>query len=1162
MKSAYRKDILRTLKNGKKRFFSILLITALGVTMLTGLKASCVDLRRSADRLYDQQNLFDIHIASTLGLDDDDVEALRALSDVREVEGEYSESVYTEIDGARQEAEVRTLGEHINIPTVVEGRLPKAADEVAVNQTYLLESGKSIGDTLTFESETEDSVFRETKYTITAEVINPMDVNNRDGNVSFRAATSVDYTFFIPWEAADTDVYTAVYLTIDGAKDLLCYSDSYTDEVNRIKKQIESEIKSQREQARYDAVKADAMEEYQDAESDVRKELDEAQQKLADARAELEAGKEELAEGKVQIADGKDQIAEGKAQIADGKAQISDGKEQIRAGKETLAQQSDTADREFKKAREEIEEGYAALESAKTTFERSEQELERAKEQIEAGKAALSQQEQDALAAIENGLDQLEESVSEARAAQAALEAQAELLRDTPGEELNALLAQIEEMKLTITELTIQQEGLQQQKSEVLSQFADARSQLSQQEAEWQKGFDALKEGRTQWERSKAELDAGKAELESEEREAGEQIAAGRRKLQENEWELQKNEQELRENERKLLQSERKLQESEQELADGEQELVDGEAKLLENEQEFADSRQEAMDELADAKQEIEDIDMTKWYVQSRDSLSGYANVENDAVSIEGLAAFFPVIFFVVAILISLTTITRMVEEDRGLIGTYKALGFTNREIRRKYVVYAAGACVAGGIAGDFCGFIILPKIIFTFFETMYMIPTYVLSFDALYGSMGIVLFTAGVLIAVLIACRAELSHMPAILMRPQVPKKGSRIFLEYIPGLWKRFSFLNKVTARNLFRYKKRLIMTVVGIMGCTGLLVCGFAIKDTVTELMPRQYEDVNRYDIMAVALAEDNEQLLSYMDDEENIDTYINIQIDSIKIKNAEGKEQSVQMFVVPKGTALDEFIHIMDHKGTDVDLSETGILVTRNAADVLSLDEGEIVSIQDLSLNETEMPVDTIVENYLGNMVYVSQEYYEKNVGEYAPNAVLIKLKDSCGDPVAYAKALGEKESLISTTCTETLKAEFSKAFSLMNMVVYVIIILAAGLAFVVLFTLSTTNISERCRELATIKVLGFYDREVHLYVNKETLILTVIGIIFGLPAGYAMGRCLTWALKIPGIYFAVSVYPISYIYSAVSAFVFALVVNLITNRILNAIDPVEALKSVE
>ncbi len=1093
MRNAYRKDILRTLKNGKKRFFSILLITALGVTMLTGLKASCVDLRHSADQLYDKQNLFDISIVSTLGLDHDDMEALQGLSGVTAVEGEYSKSVYTEIDDCMQEAEVRTLGNIMNIPTVVEGRLPESANEIAVNESYLLESGKSVGDTLTFEEgKDEDTVFRNTEYTITAEVINPMDVNNRNGNVSFRAAASVDYTFFVPWEAADTDIYTSVYLTVDGTKELICYSDEYTEKVNQIKRQIESEIKEQREQARYDAVKADAMETYLDAEAEVEEELAEAQQKLNDARDELEDGRKKLADGK-----------------------------------QELEQQEKNADREFQKARKEIEDGYTALESGKQELDASEQELASAREKIEQGKEVLAQQETDTMTEIQNGLDQIKEGLATAQAALSELEAQAELMQEMPGPELDEILRLIEETKATVSGLTDQLEELEQQKASASEQFASNRSMLEQQEAELIKGEEALAAGRIQWEQSKKELDAGKITLEHEEAQARRQIADGK-----------------------------------QELLDSQKELEDGEAELLEHEQEFAESRQEAMDELADAKREIEEIDMTKWYVQSRDSLSGYANVENDAVTIEGLSAFFPTIFFVVAILISLTTITRMVEEDRGLIGTYKALGFTNREIRRKYVVYAVGACVAGGLVGDFCGFIILPKIIFTFFETMYMIPSYVLRFDWLSGSIGIAMFTAGILVAVLIACRAELLHMPAILMRPQAPQKGSRIFLEYIPGLWKRFTFLNKVTARNLFRYKKRLVMTIVGIMGCTGLLVCGFAIKDTVKELMPRQYEDVNRYDIMAVALGEDNEQLLSYMDDEENIENYMNIQVESIKIRNEQGKEQSVQMFVIPTGETLDDFLHIMDRDERDTDLSENGILVTHNASDVLSLDEGDLVTIQDLSLNETELAVDGIIENYLGNMIYVSQEYYERNVDEYEPNAVLITLKDTCEDPSGYAKTLGEQDGLISTVSTETLKSEFSKAFLLMNMVVYVIIIMAAGLAFVVLFTLSTTNISERCRELATIKVLGFYDREVHLYVNKETIILTVMGIAAGLPAGYFLGSCLTWALRIPGIYFAVSIYPISYVYSAVIAFIFAIVVNLITNRILNAIDPVEALKSVE
>ena len=565
--------------------------------------------------------------------------------------------------------------------------------------------------------------------------------------------------------------------------------------------------------------------------------------------------------------------------------------------------------------------------------------------------------------------------------------------------------------------------------------------------------------------------------------------------------------------------------------------------------------------EFADAKKEIAEIDMTQWYVQDRTSLSGYANIESDADSIEAIGTVFPVVFFVVAILISLTTITRMVEEDRGLIGTYKALGFTDREIRRKYVRYAVAASAFGSVGGTVGGFLVLPGVIFVIFRTMYVLPEYYFRFDMISGIVGPLVFMGGIVGATAVACEAELAHMPASLMRPKAPRSGSRVLLERVTPVWRRLSFLNKVTARNLFRYKKRLFMTVTGIMGCMALLLFGFAIKDSVEDLMPRQYGEVYRYDVLAAASAEDNETLVSHVKDQDAVASFLNLQIETVKLKTENG-EETVQLFVVPEDADFSSYIYLENIGGGEAALADGEVCVTRNASDVLGFAVGDSVQIRRMTLEQQEAKVTVVVENYLGNSVYMTQGTYEEMFGAYEPNGVLLKLSEACGDRQAYAHGLESREEVVSCMSTAELKAEFSQAFALMNMVVYIIIIMAACLAFVVLFTLSATNISERQRELATIKVLGFYDREVHLYVNKETVILTGIGILCGIPLGYAFAQSLTAILKIPSIYLAVSLHTESYFLAAGISFVFALAVNLLMNRSLDGIDPVEALKSVE
>ena len=1022
---AYYKDIWRTVKHNMKRFFSLMLITILGVTMLSGLRAACRDLRITADAFYDEQNLYDICVVSTLGLTDEDVQALAALEEIEKAEGTYSETVKVWIGEQNKSAQIKLISEEgINTPYVQEGQLPTKADEIAVTQNFLEVTGKQIGDTVVIDEEEETSQeedsneevtpnFKVTEYTITGVVLDAANVNSQQEMMSFRSNSSADYTFFVLPEAVESDIYTAVYLTVKDSKDLQCYSDAYEKKIQGIVDKINTELKEEREQARYDAITGEALEELADAKAEADEEFAKADKEIADAKKDLADARTELEDGKVELADARKELADARTEIEKSKAELADGIKQL-----------------------------------------------------EAGQAELDQ-EREKLVQSENELASL---------------------AGMPGMDITAMQQQIEA--------------------------------------------------------GKAELDAAQATLDAKRQE----LKAGQAKLAKGEAEL--------------VEGEAKLADSEEELLSGETELLDGEAELKENEEKLEQERKDAYQEIADAEAEINDIEMTEWYIQDRSSISSYANIESDADCIESVGRAFPIIFFTVAILIGLTTITRMVEEERGLIGTYKALGFSDSEIRRKYLLYAGSASIIGGIIGDICGFIVLPKIIFVIFAVLYELPEYMYTFDAVYGIGGVVLFAGGIIIATWIACEAELHRMPAKLMRPKAPKAGSRVFLERVTPIWSRLTFLNKVTARNLFRYKKRLFMTIGGIMGCTALLLCGFVIKDSVSELLKGQYNRLYEYDIMAVASEEDNDTLLGYIEEIPDAKEYSNLLISSIKVKNEAGKEESVQLFVVPDGDSLEGYIRLENAAGEVIGLAQEGILVTQNAVNILEFDEGDTVYLQNLKLVQKEVQVSGLVTNYLGNNVYMTQEVYEECFGEYKPNAVLLNLADSCENAVEIADELDTKEGILSADSVQERREQFSVAFYLINVVVYIIIVMAAGLALVVLFTLATTNISERERELATIKVLGFYDKEVHLYVNKETLILTGIGILLGLPIGRFLGGCLTNALNMPSIYFAVTLHPVSYFITIAMSIGFALFVDFLTDRTLDHIDPVEALKSIE
>lgn len=1111
---AYWKDIQRTVTREKKRFISIALIATLGVTMMCGLRAACNDLRYSADRFFDEQNLFDIRILSTLGLTDDDVSALQNLEEVEIAEGGYSENVYTLINGAKKSIEVRSLSiQEMNQPYLLDGEMPEKKDEIVITRKYESETGYSIGDEIFLTEEPE--YLQSKSYKIVGIIVDALDINNPNGSMSFRANSATDYVGYVMSGAIDSEVYSVVYLKLAGLEELNCYTNEYEARVESVVKRIETYIKDDRERARYREIYDEAMDEWQEGEQEMLDEFAKADQEIANAKKE---------------------IADAKLELADGRAELEQGKQDLITGETELRTKEIDAENQFAKAREEIANGYAEIEKAESQYAELLEGQKQLDDQIEMMKSQMTQVDT-AFAPYWKMIEVQEQKLDEQ-------EVQLEAMKDQLGEEeyekqLQSLKdgrEQIEKAKLQL-EQTIdktKEDALAQAIPEQWAMIQEQKLLIKNGIAQFEANAPALKE-------AKEKLESGEKELDEEELKAKQQIAKAYQDIADG-W--------------------REIEKGEAELEQGIIELADGERELEQNIAEYEREKAKAEKELADALKEIEEIEMATWYVQDRNSLSGYANVASDADSIQAIGDIFPILFLTVAILISLTTITRMVEEERGLIGTYKAMGFTNTEIRRKYLLYAAMACLIGGIAGDIGGYVILPGILFLVFDVMYVLPDYWMQFDFFYGMGGIMLFEAGVVGATAFSCRRSLKKVPARLMRPKTPKSGSRVLLERVTFIWKRLSFLSKVTARNIFRYKKRMLMTIFGIAGCTALLLTAFTIKDTVAEMMPQQYEEVYRYDLLTVVNDDDYEELEEILDKEKEIKDYISARIESAKVISPAGKEETVQVIVIADDESLDDYINLKDKENHPVELGENDVLLTRNVTRVHDLSLGDSVDLQTLDLAQAKIEITGIVENYFGNSVYMTESKYAELFGEFNENGVLAHFTEKCEDHRTYTDELKRNDIVLSAMSTQVMKEDFATSFALINMVVYVILVLAAMLAFVVLFTLSNINISERERELATIKVLGFYHAEVHSYVNKETWILTLLGIIAGMPLGWGLGRYVMGILKMPSLEFYIEMYPISYLYATAITLVFAFLVNFITDKSLDKINMVEALKSVE
>ena len=631
--------------------------------------------------------------------------------------------------------------------------------------------------------------------------------------------------------------------------------------------------------------------------------------------------------------------------------------------------------------------------------------------------------------------------------------------------------------------------------------------------------------------------------------------------------EFGKTERELKDSKKKLSNAKAQLDETEKLIASGvplPHEVIrkaeqgrksynEGIAEYEAGKKEYEKKKAEAIRKIEDAKKEAKDIERAKWNISTRESLSGYMNIGSDMDAIESLSLLFSFVFLIVAVLVSLITINRMIEEDRGLIGTYMAIGFTDAEIMRKYLAYGLGAGAVGGALGVALGYVALPEFLFTVFRTMYLLPGYVLAVDPGRACTAPLIFIISIVLTIIASCLKAFRISPAQLMRPKAPKPGSKVLLERITFIWNRFSFLNKVTARNIFRYKKRLIMTILGLLGCTALLVVGFGLKDGVDHIRIHQYDEIIKYDLLSVTAPDDLDAYAAEVE-KENGD-YIRLQMTPVTLKNSQNETLQTQLYVFEDNAQPQDFIALTDtSSGSVIDISDNEVYVTRNAGIILGFGEGDVITLVDGNLTSSSVKVGNITDNFLGNFAYMSKSAFEKYFGTYEPNALMINSDK--------AEQLSGSDFVKTSALTETLKSEFKTGFVVMNMVLYLLIVLSAALAFVVLFTLSSTNISERERELATIKVLGFYDREVHFYINKEIMFLTVTAILLGLPSGAWLCGLLTDVLKMPSLYFEVYIAPVSYLYSFAITLFFAIFVNLIMHKTLDSIDPAEALKSIE
>ena len=1181
-KRALRKNFYMEIRKSLGRFLSIFFIVAMGVAFFSGIRSAEPDMRYSADAYFDRNDFMDIQVMGTLGITEEDVTAIEQVEGVEKAEPGYSADMLVDVHGNQKILHVSSVLDSMNDYKAEEGRMPEKSGECLMDQDFAASAGLKVGDSITLLSGTRDPL-TDTLQTDTYEITG---LGSSVSYISFERGSSnigngeVSGFLTILPEDFSLEVYTECYITAEGAKELTAFTPEYDKKVETVLKNIE-DIGDYQGKLRADSIREEAGEE-----------LKKAEQELADGKARAE---QELSDAWKQIGDGEQALADGKTELAAGKQELEEGRNQLYSSQK----QVDGAYAQIQAEEQKLNQGKQELQTQEALLQQKEQEYEEALAKVEAGEAEISRFDT-GYASLEAGIRQIEQGIAQGmqaleaargeyeqggaalEAARGQVAAMEEQLKQEglSEEEKQALISQIEIAKTQISQqeqvlaqakATLEEQEkqfLEQQKPQAEAQLAalkEQKAQLDAQKPEIEESRKALEAARGQLEEQKPQLDKAKAQLQ----EAKNQIASGEAQLAEAKQQAAKGQQQIDSGWSKIHAGEQEIEKGEAEIAENEKKLEDARKEYEEGKAEAEQEIQDGENEIKEAKQKIEDIEDAKWYVNDRSITTDYAGYGDNADRMRAIGEVFPILFFIVAALISLTTMTRMVEEQRTEIGTLKALGYGKMSIAGKYLNYAMTATIGGSIFGVLFGEKIFPYIIITAYKIMYThVPDVVIPYNMKYGIWATVAAVLCTGLATLLACYKELAAQPAVLMRPPAPKQGKRVFLEYLPFLWKRLGFIWKSTIRNLIRYKKRFFMTVFGIGGCMALMIVGFGLRDSIFSIGTLQYEELQLYDGMIIlntdADEEDRKDLETYLEEEKEISAVSKGYLKKTNVKKGNEKKE-VYLYAPLDLEKNKDFLVYRDRRTHETyELGEKDAILTEKAAKALGIKKGNKLSVESQDGEFTEITITNICENYMEHYLYLSPELYEEIYGKpVEENNIYFKMKDLDEKKLgAIGENILEKRAALNVSYTYNMEERLDEMLESLDIVIVVLIISASLLAFVVLYNLNNINITERKRELATIKVLGFYDNEVSAYVYRENILLTLIGTVAGVLLGSLLHRYVITTVEIDSVMFTRIIENISFVYSALLTFGFSVFVNVVMYFKLKKIDMVESLKSVE
>lgn len=1205
------KTTIREIRKSLGRYMAILAIVMLGVGLFTGLKATTPAMLATESTYLTEQNFFDFRLLSTLGFSPESVDTLTELEQIADAEGAISVDAICTIGEMGDIYKFHTIPEKINQVVLTAGRMPERADECLLDSSVYGEA--HIGSTITVTQDNDEDtleMFKTRTFTAVGIVRTPYYINFERGTTSIGDG-KIGAFLYVPLEAFDCDYLTEIYVT--ARENYEVYTDEYESYIESITEPLEEQTELLAVN-RYEELKDTAQEKIDNAQRELDDKKAEAQQELDDAWQKILDGEQELDEGEQEILDGQKEIADGQKEIADSRQELADGEQEILNGEQEIAEKEQElrdADEELKYHEWEIFANELELSQSWDKLEAAEKELKQQKDKLAEQEAPLIEQEETLIeqeAGLTNQAAELDRREAELASAagelagqEAQLDAQENYLINQKAEleaghqagivsdkdyadgmarieaglqETAAYRAQIEAASSQLQSGLEQIQSGRAQLSDGLSQIHSGLAQIQSYRGQFQEGWDEIKEAEAKLRHNEKVLLEAEAQLQSAKAEVTSARAEwedGKVQLKDAKTELEDARAELADGREKLAQAQKDIVKAQADLEEGRAELEDGRAELEDARVEYSDAREEfeaevadAQQKIDDARQELADLEEPDTYVLDRNTNVGYACYESDSNIVAAIANVFPVFFFLVAALICMTTMNRMVEEQRTQIGVLKALGYGNGTIMGKFLFYAGSAAAVGAILGCIIGTWLFPRVIWIGYGIMYSMGEIEYYFDlplALLSTVASLLCSMG---AAYFSCRHELTGVPASLIRPKAPKSGKRIFLERITFIWSRMKFLHKVSMRNIVRYKKRFFMMILGISGCTALLVTGFGVRDSVMNIAQLQYDEIQIYDI-DITFSESISQKASDDLKEQTGHILSDIAFRCEKSMDLEfgGQTRSVYLEILKDRDQISDFLDLHTGDGREIPWPKAGeAVLSEKIAKNMGIQAGDEVILRDSDRNSLEVKVTALCENFVYNYIYLDKETYQAQLGAEPEYKSAFALAKEDVDIHEAAAQIADRKDVVSVSVIADMQERISNMMKSMDYIVALIIICAGSLAFIVLYNLTNINITERIREIATIKVLGFYARETADYVFRENLMLTFMGALVGLGLGKWLHWFVMYNIRIDMISFKTIITPASYLLSLLFTFIFAMLVNGFMYFRLEKINMAESLKSIE